>query len=166
MHAFWLITQYIKTITSLFSLYIFTVPLSVLSEFGNIFCSHSKDYCIQADMPKIAQVLPSTVPNSFNFKVLSEKGAELSHAVRKAESYEREVSFFHYCHLYRLDDLCLYEREAIVFLYHLYHLDHSDLLNSTIFGMSSVSFMIFMLLMIRITILPFLLSIVLRMSFS
>ena len=29
--------------------------------------------------------------NYKQFKVLSEKGAELSHAVRKAESYEREV---------------------------------------------------------------------------
>ena len=46
-----------------------------------------------------------------NFKVLSEKGAELSHAVRKAESYEREVQ---HCDL-----LCRLDHPD-----HLVHLDY------------------------------------------
>ena len=47
--------------------------------------------------------------------MLSEKGAELSHAVRKAESYEREVSVFLY-DLHCLDDLDLLESAILTFL--------------------------------------------------
>ena len=52
-------------------------------------------------------------------QVLSEKGAELSHAVRKAESYEREVLVDHFGHLSNLDHL-----DHLDHLGHLGHLGH------------------------------------------